>query len=1363
MNQWFTGGLFCFGKGKIHLNKFWRRLTAALLSACLLFSFSATAINWNGSSSGGNGGGVPGTADGYKIYRGCVGFRFSVVNSSGGILSSVIDVFYNNAQGKDAMNKHHKYLTKYNKKQLKDRQNNGFSTGKTTANCYNESSMGFASSLPKPSGMGSWQNSDKNLNPLLKKLGLPKGISGLVNGDKVLVEPLYEVALKGQYHSLTVTELALYGKYLLGANSNGGSSGNPNTWGFISDYTNKQYPNELYTPNGQGLWNNASKLTSRATFHTLINSGYGVGIAYTSTKPVDPPKPTPQPPTNADIIAHYYVDGQEVGQHYGSSSSNFASIVNQYTNSNNPAQVNTQFTIKYEVRVSGGSNGTFKLYFYEVDAVNKNSGWSEASWGASVGSVNYTPNGKTQTFWFTKEFGTLKKNTAYNPNIACSAGKLLVEGGAPVGNKEYFAAPIKDSVRVTATAEYWVGNTLIGTCASSSNPDSLNAVANYTPNGDNKMYYGQTVTVKYKVTVNGGEGSTRPFYVYEGSKIGTKDPWDGNFNFSYTNNNYTPTGTPKTYTFTRTFSNVQENPYFKGILASGLSTSMPIDGILNGLGFFYFSAPIEKQSKPPSIPTISITKAEYYKGSSAVSSNLLGYNKAGAATYEAARSPDNYVNQKFPYLPESNSQLRIAYNYSLSGGSGNYDVQIQQKTNLEGAGYTGKSTYTPGTATKNYRLAAAVFTVPDDVSEADNELTITLLQNNQVIVTKTVKFAALVKPDILGDQVDFTDAWNFVSDTDGNSVDPVQSRLTLTTINGNPDVIFRNNSTCSGKLYQGQKVNGSFSWLNNSSFAISQANGNMGSFGISLAARTAGWKFGIEDPSYNTLYRQDVSMSAKGRQSHTTSSFVIPKSTETSIDVNMSNYWTPGSSTYNFFHKIPVVKSNLVVQDIVAVDAATQTVVPHGQPLAAGHEYYWQYTFYNNTNLQVAAEVHGFHNGNADRLSGSVYLIAPYGTVYVDGDLFTPQENQSSVTSRGEIYVYEQTGNLMIDSAPSNNKLSQTYAVQPPIDIDIDFVEPNSGYRAGVEVVSTFRVYNRANVDVLPDSGLTVELEINYNQGGVNKTLEVPAKEVVIPASQDNIVYFKWKVPDGVSSVDMVATASIGSVRKVCDVHREISAVPNSQTPDTKYEAQKPTGWTVPSNGIDVSAITSSVEDRAVWYMWVYNEGTKTFQKQERSILIQPTATVTPDTVVPSAVNKGTDGWQMPSGYGFSFTFSYSPAVWLGEMAPADAYTQLQHGNLYFPEQKYSGGLNQYRTLERTGEQKFELPKNPYATNASGEPDHRRVHFTELWYPDGAYQAKAYIYDLWTPAGMVSIKPTVPKLTIKGSMYDDWYINHRKK
>lgn len=270
------------------MKRIWKRTLALLLVLCTLLStmsLSAFALSWDGSSSGGGGGGSPATVKGFSIRytteENCIGYRFAVVDSSGSTKNGkTIDVFRSTYYGNYEYTNAYKFNTKYNKKQLIGVQNGSFSTSKTSNNCFQESGMGFSTTLPGPSGMGTWQANNANLNAVLSKLGAGS-VTTLIYGDKVLVEPIYDVELEGTHHAVTVTELALYGKHLLGANSDGGASSSSGSWGFISGYTNKHYPNWLFTPDGQGLWTAATSLSKRATFYTIINSGYGVGIAFT--------------------------------------------------------------------------------------------------------------------------------------------------------------------------------------------------------------------------------------------------------------------------------------------------------------------------------------------------------------------------------------------------------------------------------------------------------------------------------------------------------------------------------------------------------------------------------------------------------------------------------------------------------------------------------------------------------------------------------------------------------------------------------------------------------------------------------------------------------------------------------------------------------------------------------------------------------------------------------------------------------------------------------------------------------------------------------------------------------------------------
>ena len=252
---------------------------------------STEALSWDGNSAGGGGGGTAAGANGYAIAftddMNIVAYRFSVVNKSGANkVSKVIDVFRKDSTtyiSDEAYSYYNKYNKKYNKKQLINNQNGNYATSRNTTNCYKESSMKFATSLPDPDGLKKWQNNKTNLNKILSTLGVGD-ISKLNNGDKILVEPVHAVRLESVWHAVSVTETAIYGKHMLGANSNGGSSWNSESWGFIAGYVNKHFPNALFTPDGQGLWAGVSASSSQISFYNIINKGYGVGIAYTETK-----------------------------------------------------------------------------------------------------------------------------------------------------------------------------------------------------------------------------------------------------------------------------------------------------------------------------------------------------------------------------------------------------------------------------------------------------------------------------------------------------------------------------------------------------------------------------------------------------------------------------------------------------------------------------------------------------------------------------------------------------------------------------------------------------------------------------------------------------------------------------------------------------------------------------------------------------------------------------------------------------------------------------------------------------------------------------------------------------------------------
>ncbi|MBO7318550.1 MAG: InlB B-repeat-containing protein, partial [Clostridia bacterium] len=270
-----------------------KKIISILLVLCTLLSaipYSAFALSWDGSSAGGSTNAVNGSSTGYVIRStsdsACVvGYRFSAVDSSGGMkVTKVIDVYRNTSNGDNAYSTSAKFSTKYNKKQIIANKNAKLTTTYNQTNCYKEKDIGFTTTLPNPSDVEIWQSYEANINKVLSKLGVGS-VSNMVYGDKVVIEPLFDVCLAGEYQALTVSEIAYCGRSVLGGSSTGGTSSTSASWGFISNHTNRIWPNKLYTPDGQGLWTAASAIgsSSKETFDNIISKGYGAGIGYNET------------------------------------------------------------------------------------------------------------------------------------------------------------------------------------------------------------------------------------------------------------------------------------------------------------------------------------------------------------------------------------------------------------------------------------------------------------------------------------------------------------------------------------------------------------------------------------------------------------------------------------------------------------------------------------------------------------------------------------------------------------------------------------------------------------------------------------------------------------------------------------------------------------------------------------------------------------------------------------------------------------------------------------------------------------------------------------------------------------------------
>lgn len=151
--------------------------------------------------------------------------------------------------------------------------------------------------------------------------------------------------------------------------------------------------------------------------------------------------------------------------------------------------------------------------------------------------------------------------------------------------------------------------------------------------------------------------------------------------------------------------------------------------------------------------------------------------------------------------------------------------------------------------------------------------------------------------------------------------------------------------------------------------------------------------------------------------------------------------------------------------------------------------------------------------------------------------------------------------------------------------------------------------------------------------------------------------------------------------------------------------------------------------------------------KVEYSVSISADMTISPsDHCYTATYSNSTGKYTMKSGYGIQIAIN---AHLSGD---TEFCTGSQAANVLFPEFNYNRqNTAQYnRLLEKVGNT-FVFKKNEYSTYND------RVHFTPIWYPNGNYTVYAEVFDVWCPAGQLSVRLT-NQIYIKGNVYDDWHI-----
>jgi hypothetical protein len=532
----------------------------------------------------------------------------------------------------------------------------------------------------------------------------------------------------------------------------------------------------------------------------------------------------------------------------------------------------------------------------------------------------------------------------------------------------------------------------------------------------------------------------------------------------------------------------------------------------------------------------------------------------------------------------------------------------------------------------------------------------------------------------------------------------------------------------SGAVYVGQRVFVRYTYTSSNTWASSNT------FSANLN--------GASDFSVSTT----INNSAAYERNSSQNIYRVPNLT--SLPITMTTHWNsdPARTSETTSVPVPVIRADAEMKAIRLIDVDSNTYIT-GTTLTQGQRIRPQYVMGNNSSVRIFVD--GYDDGRVrlgeDRF---VYSIPPGGEILLSGNHLTVPDDATTFSVWGGVYLDGAgIGNTSWESNENNNEKTVTFTVvaDDGDDLAIKAITPNSLYREDTEVITSFRLQNPSST-VYPTAN---SVSVRFTALNVNTPLYTTTRTgVVIPANGDNLVYFKWTVPSGLNGASVTLRGEVifgGAVVDTQTLTHGTEKRPVSQTPDTKFEEKRPAWFSAetPPERIGTQS--------AQWSEWVYENDVFVRRTYGLNLANSPAAQIIPDINSPSARNSS--GWIMASGYGFTADWTVPVETLSGTLAPpADAFTNAQFAMMYFPEFMWRMNVNEFRVLDRTAVNRFQLPANP---NAKGSA---RLHFTPLWFPDGTYRAQTYAGDVWTPAGMLSRYYDSSAIQIQGSAYDDWYI-----
>lgn len=340
------------------------------------------------------------------------------------------------------------------------------------------------------------------------------------------------------------------------------------------------------------------------------------------------------------------------------------------------------------------------------------------------------------------------------------------------------------------------------------------------------------------------------------------------------------------------------------------------------------------------------------------------------------------------------------------------------------------------------------------------------------------------------------------------------------------------------------------------------------------------------------------------------------------------------------------------------------------------------------------------------------------------------------------------TGSATI-SATSATKSITIYLAKKKADVGVvaDAVD-GTVYRGSTIMVSA-DVYGDAAIDFTPDNPLTVTMKATRNGGTV---FDTQTKSVICPKGDTNLVWFTVDIPEtGYTSADVNFTFTVTTPATITDTAstNNVSSktvttyvLPDRSTPDASFELDPPADFT------DSTYKTNNNKELS-WSVWEWNGG---FVEKTYTAKLTVKAELTPDaTAVWSKYNNTKKLWTTRSGYGLNTAVTVSLTGVDDDMFAGNAKV-----NAYYPEFNYSTATSKSNMLLLGSENESGYSASFTFDSNTDTISGNKMHVSPVWFPDGEYSVKYEVYDIWTPAGMLTSN-TYAIINIEGSMYDDYY------